>query len=78
MKKEKKILIVSVMNHLDAIRPGWDLNGTRSQRLKTLYQSWSAGEVRRGRHSNVYFSNAWKRGWLKDEDFSRFYEYALQ
>ena len=78
MRKENKVLIVSVINHLDAIRPGWDLNGVRSKRLQTLYQSWAAGEVRRGRHSNVYFRTAWKRGWLSKSEFNRFYEYALQ
>lgn len=78
MKISNKVLIVSMMTHLDAKRPGWDLNGTRSKNLQTLYKSWAAGEVRRGRHSNVYFSTAWKRGWLSKSEFNRFYEYALQ
>ena len=78
MKKEKKILIVSIINQLEARDPNWAGNGTPMEKLKILYEGWTETERRHGRHYRQYYETCWKRGWLKEEDFSRFHEYAMQ
>ena len=78
MNKEKKILITSIINHLEARDPNWAGNRFPRVKIKILFDGWKESERRHGRHYRQYYEQCWKRGWLKIEDFNRFREYAMQ
>ena len=75
MKKEKKILICSVLNHLALRDPWWKDNRVK---FKELYDAWRQKELRQKRHSKAFYSLAWSRGWLPNADFERFRAYAME
>ena len=77
MRKEKKILIVSVLNHLKKRDPAWGLPMMESK-FKQLYECWAAGCVRHHKHNKVYFSRKWKEGWLPYAEYLDFFMYAMQ
>ena len=77
MNKEKKVLIVSVLNELESRDPEWNLPEV-ARKFKFLYQGWRQAELRAKRHTGFFYSKSWQRGWLPQADFIRFRDYALQ
>ena len=77
MNEEKKVLIVSVLNALEARDPEWNLPEV-ARKFKVLYQGWRQTELRAKRHTGFFYTNSWQRGWLPQADFIRFRNYALQ
>ena len=77
MKKDKKILIVSVLNHLQERDPYWRLD-KMLPKFKVLYQGWRAVELRHKVHTHYFYTSSWKRGWLPASDWMRFRNYAMQ
>ncbi len=77
MKEEKKILIVSVLNHLMKRDPAWKLD-KMLPKFKVMYQGWAAKCVRHHRHTKYYFSRKWREGWLSEDEYLDFYNYAMQ
>ena len=77
MKKEKKVMIHSVLTALQKRDPEWE-NPKMLRQFKLLYQGWRQAELRAKRHTGFFYSNSWQRGWLPQADFIRFRDYALQ
>ena len=77
MKKEKKILICSVLNQLAQRDPEWK-KAKMVPKFKILWYRWRQIELQQKRHSAPFYSTSWKRGWLPKADFERFKEYAMQ
>ena len=77
MKKEKKVMITSVLNALQERDPEWK-HAKMCGPFKTLYQGWRQAELRAKRHTGFFYTKSWQRGWLPQADFIRFRDYALQ
>ena len=77
MKKEKKVLIISVLNHLQERDPAWKHVGMLPK-FKVLYDGWRQKELRAKIHSGFFYSKAWQRGWLPQADFVRFRDYVME
>lgn len=77
MKKDNKILICSVLNHLKKRDPAW-AHDKMLPKFKILYQGWADECVRQHKHSRVYFSRKWKDGWLPFKEFREFFNYAME
>ena len=77
MKEEKKILIVSILDHLSERDPAW-AHVKMIPKLKTIYAGWAATCMRHHWHNKVYFSRKWREGWLPQEEYLDFYNYAMQ
>ena len=77
MKKENKIMIVSVLNHLVERDPEWAQENMQSK-FKVLYSGWAAKCIRHHKHSKVYFSRKWSEGWMPLDEYMDFYNYAMQ
>ena len=75
MKKEKKILICSVLNHLAQRDPWWKDNRVK---FEELYYSWRETDLRHKHRNPQFYTKCWKRGWMPEADFERFREYAMQ
>lgn len=78
MKKEKKVLICSVLNHLAQRDPWWKNNPNAQRKFKEIYAAWRTTELRHKHRNPQFFTVAWKRGWLSIDEFVRFREYAMQ
>lgn len=79
MKKEKKILICSVLNQLAEKRdPFWKTSQNRLFKFKELYYSWRETDLRHKHRNPQFYTKCWKRGWMPEADFKRFREYAMQ
>ena len=77
MKEEKKILIISVLNHLKEKDPVWAQVNMQSK-FKDLYAGWAAKGIRHHRHNKVYYSRKWREGWLPWDEYLDFFKYAMQ
>lgn len=77
MKKEKKILIVSVLNHLQERDPEWK-KAKMAPKFKVLYYGWRVYELRHKIHSHYFYTSSWNRGWLPVKDWKRFRDYVMQ
>ena len=77
MIQDKKILIVSALNHLQQRDPVWK-HDKMLPKFKALYDGWRATELRHKIHSKPFYTISWKRGWLPLEDWKRFRNYAMQ
>ena len=77
MKEDKKILIVSVLNHLQERDPYWKLVHMQLK-FKVLYGGWAANCIRHHKHAKYYYSRKWKEGWLPMEEYIDFYNYVMQ
>ena len=77
MKEEKKILIVSVLDHLQRRDPDW-AHVKMLPKFKTIYSGWADTCMRHHRHNKVYYSRKWRDGWLPLEEWMDFYGYAMQ
>ena len=77
MKENKKILIVSVLNHLKEKDPVW-ANANMQTKFKDLYAGWAATCMRHHRHNKVYFSRKWREGWLPWDEYLDFFNYVMQ
>lgn len=77
MKKEKKVMICSVLNLLRERDPEWK-NPKMLRLFKLLYLGWRQAELRAKRHTGFFYSHSWQRGWLPQADFVRFRNYAMQ
>ena len=77
MKKEKKVMIQSVLTALQDRDPEWK-NPKMLRQFKLLYQGWRQAELRAKRHTGFFYSHSWQRGWLPQADFVRFRNYAMQ
>ena len=78
MKKEKKVLIYSVLNHLAQRDPWWKNNPNAQRKFKEIYDAWRFGELRKKKHAAPFYIDSWNRGWLPEADFERWREYAMQ
>jgi len=77
MREEKKILIVSVLDHLQERDPAWK-HVKMLPKLKTLYGGWVETCIRHHKHTREYFSRKWRDGWLPMEEYFNFLSYAMQ
>ena len=77
MKEEKKILIISALNHLQERDPSWRLD-KMLPKFKVMYQGWADNCMRHHRHNKYYFSRKWREGWLPLEEYLDFFKYAMQ
>ena len=77
MKKEKKIMIVSVLNHLKERDPAWG-HVKMLPKIKVLYAGWAAKCIKHHKHNKVYFSRKWREGWLPFDEYTDFFNYAMQ
>lgn len=77
MKKDKKILIVSVLTHLQKKDPAWKLDKMQSK-FKDLYLGWAAKCIRHHKHAKYYYSRKWREGWLPTDEYLDFYNYVMQ
>ena len=77
MNESKKILIVSVLTHLQERDPAWKLAKMQSK-LKDLYLGWTAKCIRHHKHAKYYYSRKWKEGWLPTDEYLDFYNYVMQ
>ena len=77
MRKDKKILIDSVLKHLVERDPVWAQENMQLK-LKVLYQGWAAKCIRHHIHSPEYFSRKWSDGWLPFEEYREFFNYAME
>ena len=77
MNTEKKILIISVLNHLKEKDPVWG-HANMQAKFKDLYAGWAATCMRHHWHNKVYFSRKWRDGWLPWEEYVSFFKYAMQ
>lgn len=77
MRKENKVLIYSVLNHLAERDPDWR-KAKMTPKFKALYLSWRQKELQQKRHSAPFYTTSWKRGWLPKADFERFKAYAME
>ena len=76
MTEEKKILIVSVLEHLQERDPAWKV--VLMPKFKTLYEGWAAIGIRHHRHNKSYYSRKWREGWLPMDEYLDFFHYAMQ
>ena len=77
MNKEKKILIISVLDHLKKRDPAWG-HVKMLPKIKTLYQSWAAKCIRLHKHAKFYYSRKWREGWLPLDEYMDFFNYVMQ
>ena len=77
MRNDKKILIVSALNHLQERDPAWK-HPKMFKKFKFLYDGWAVSEVRNNKRTRAFYTISWKRGWLPVEEWKRFREYAMQ
>ena len=77
MKEEKKIMIHSVLNHLQERDSAW-AHVKMIPKLKTIYAGWAATCMRHHWHNKVYYSRKWHDGWLPWEEYVSFFKYAMQ
>lgn len=77
MKKDKKILIVSVLDLLQERDPEWK-KAKMAPKFKVLYNGWRATELRHKIHSHGFYTLSLRRGWLPSKDWKRFRDYAMQ
>ena len=77
MNSEKKILITSVLNHLQKRDPAW-AHVKMLPKFKTIYGGWAAKGIRHHRHSKVYYSRKWHDGWLPWDEYLDFFKYAME
>ena len=77
MREEKKILIISVLNHLQERDPDWK-HVKMLPKVKDLYAGWVAKCMRHHWHNKVYYSRKWREGWLPQDEYLDFYRYAMQ
>lgn len=77
MIESKKILIVSVLTHLQKRDPAWKLAKMQTK-LRDLYLSWAAKCIRHHKHAKYYYSRKWKEGWLPMDEYLDFYNYVMQ
>jgi len=77
MRADKKILITSVLTHLQRRDPAW-AHVKMLPKFKTIYGGWVETCVRHHKHSREYFSRKWRDGWLPLEEWMDFYGYAMQ
>ena len=77
MNTDKKILIISVLNHLQERDPAWK-HVKMLPKFKVLYDGWRQKELRAKIHSGFFYSTAWQRGWLPQADFVRFRDYVME
>ena len=77
MKSEKKVLITSALTALQLRDPDWK-HPKMQRQFKILYQGWRQAELRAKRRTAMFYTRAWKRGWLSEADFVRFRKYVLQ
>ena len=75
MKKEKKVLIRSVLNQLTQRDLWWK---DKHVKFRELYNAWRQEELRQRKHSAPFYTNSWQRGWLPKADFERFRAYAME
>ena len=77
MRSENKILICSVLDHLQERDPAWK-HVKMLPKFKILYQGWAAECIRHHIHTKVYFSRKWRDGWLCFEEYREFFNYAME
>ena len=77
MKEEKKIMIHSVLNHLQERDSAW-AHVKMLPKFKTLYRRWAEISISHHRHPKEYYSRKWKDGWLPIDEYLDFYKYAMQ
>ncbi len=77
MKEEKKILITSVLNHLEKRDPAW-AHANMQAKFKDLYAGWTAKCIRHRKHAKFYYSRKWREGWLPFDEYMDFYNYVMQ
>ena len=77
MISEKKVLITSALTLLQERDPEWK-KAKMCRQFKILFQGWRQAELRANRHTAMFYTRAWNRGWLSQADFVRFRDYALQ
>ena len=77
MRADKKIMIHSVLNHLQERDPDW-AHVKMLPKFKTIYSGWADTCMRHHRHNKVYYSRKWRDGWLPLEEYLDFYKYAMQ
>ena len=70
-------MICSVLNHLAKRDPKWK-QARMAPQFNNIYGGWCHAEIRAHRRSRDFLSRSWKRGWLPQADFIRFYMYAMQ
>ena len=74
---KKKVLIVSVLNHLQRRDPEWETDALQV-RLKVLYSGWTAKCIRQHKHDKHYFSRKWREGSLPLDEYLDFFNYVMQ
>lgn len=77
MREDNKVQICEVLDELGNRDPEWK-TGRMAPKFKTLYDGWRAAELRKRKHSTLFYTDSWNRGWLPIADFRRFRRYALQ
>ena len=77
MREDKKIMIHSVLNHLQERDPAW-AHVKMLPKFKTLYRRWAEISISHHRHPKEYYSRKWKDGWLPIDEYLSFYKYAMQ
>jgi hypothetical protein len=77
MIEEKKILIISVLNHLVKRDPAWRQVGMQLK-FKVLYSGWANKCIRHHKHAKFYYSRKWREGWLPFDEYMDFFNYAMQ
>ena len=77
MKKEKRVMIQSVLTHLAERDPEWK-KAHMVPKFKILWQAWCAYDRKRKMHSSFFYYQSWQRGWMPQPDFMRFLKYAMQ
>ena len=77
MRKENKKDIWDVLKLLQKRDPEWKCTNI-ALKFRILYSGWVAQELRQNKHTQRFYSIAWKRKWLAYEDWIRFRNYAMQ
>ena len=77
MKKEKKVMIHSVLTHLAERDPEWK-KAYMLPKFDILWLGWCEYDRKHKMHSRFFYYQSWQRGWLPQADFKRFLEYAMQ
>jgi hypothetical protein len=77
MKSEKKVLITSALTLLQERDPEWK-HPAMVKKFKFLYDNWRQKELRAKIHGPSFYTLAWRRGWLSQDDFVRFRDYVME
>ena len=77
MNEKNKRGIMTVYEMLCLRDPAWR-QSRMVHKFKVLYQAWRTVELRHKKHSAVFYTDSWRRGWMPLSDFERFRRYAMQ